>query len=301
MGRDDRATTRRDGRLAFDGMKKAMADRDAGSFICLPHAVIDSPGWRRASPLAKALLIDLVEAMYRSASGQLRGRPNGGLMVERDRLKARGWSSIDSISRHVKELLNCGLLVECRKGALGRPALYAVTWHGLGVDASYQLDIDRVKWNSLYRGAYLRPEQDSPEEQARKHRRAASVAKATAARKANAAARRSDATRPCDGQAADLKRPCGGQSAPEERPHDGLIAVHGVPGKAPSDGHSLEQCHLPAGQHAHEKQRAPNFEGLSGSLMDSAQRLAAMRRCGVDPLLANLASSSAPVSTQEAA
>ena len=69
MGRDDRATMRRDAALGAKAVGKERERRDGSGFIALPFIVTDSPGYRRASHTARSLLVDLARAFT--------GRNNG--------------------------------------------------------------------------------------------------------------------------------------------------------------------------------------------------------------------------------
>jgi len=126
--------------------KAGKDKRVAGTFIALPRVVTESPGYRQASHTARSLLIDI--AM------QYRGDNNGKLTACAKYLKPLGWKSNDTIVRARRELLECGLLFEARKGARpNRAAWYALTWHA--IDQQTGLDINP----KLYRtGDYMRPE-----------------------------------------------------------------------------------------------------------------------------------------------
>lgn len=115
---------------------------DGTRFVVLPHVVLDSPAYRRASHTARSLLVDVAL--------QLNGANNGRLVVCARYMEPRGWKSKDTIWRAVRELVDLGLLVETRKGR--RPnvaAWFAVTWTSLQVVDG--LDIDPKKFP---RGAY---------------------------------------------------------------------------------------------------------------------------------------------------
>jgi hypothetical protein len=125
------------------GKWKAQKDkRDGQQFVALPTVVLESPGYRAASHVARALLVDI--AM------QYTGRNNGRLVACAKYLQPLGWRSNDTIVRARRELLELGLLEETRKGARpNRAAWYALAW--MALDETEGLDINP----KLYRtGAY---------------------------------------------------------------------------------------------------------------------------------------------------
>lgn len=126
--------------------KRAKEKRDGRQFVALPMVVLESPGYRAASHTARSLLLDI--AM------QYTGNNNGRLTASAKYLQPKGWTSNDTIARARRELIDCGLLIETRKGARpNRAAWYALTWHDL--DQTSGLDIEA----RLYRrGEYMRPE-----------------------------------------------------------------------------------------------------------------------------------------------
>lgn len=131
---------------------KAQKDkRDGQQFVALPLVVLESPGYRAASHVARALLVDL--AM------QYSGANNGRLVACTKYLQPLGWRSNDTVVRGRRELLDLGLLVETRKGGFPNTAAwYALAW--LALDVTEGLDINP----KLYRtGAYrLGPAQNAP-------------------------------------------------------------------------------------------------------------------------------------------
>lgn len=126
--------------------KRAKNKRDGRQFVAVPMVVLESPGYRAASHTARSLLLDI--AM------QYTGSNNGRLTASAKYLQVKGWTSNDTIVRARRELLECGLLIETRKGARpNKAAWYALTWHDL--DQTSGLDLDP----KLYRrGEYMRPE-----------------------------------------------------------------------------------------------------------------------------------------------
>ena len=126
--------------------------RDGRQFLLLPHVVLESPGYRLATHPARSLLIDI--AM------QYTGHNNGKLVSCAKYLKGKGWNSNATIVRARRDLIDCGLLIETRKGARpNRAAWFALSW--LDLDQGQGLDIDPKFYR---RGAYLTP--DKPGHQA---------------------------------------------------------------------------------------------------------------------------------------
>ena len=106
---------------------------DGKTFVRLPTVVLESPGFRQAGITARALLIDL--AM------QYSGHNNGKLTACAKYLRPLGWKSNDTVVRARRELIECGLLLETRKGARpNKAAWFALTW--LDLDQGQGLDIE---------------------------------------------------------------------------------------------------------------------------------------------------------------
>jgi hypothetical protein len=253
MGREVKATERHSERVSArvktSAMESAMKDRDGTTFIAIPHVVFDSPGYRQASPGARALLFDLISCLFRSgktvngcAPVGDRGLPNGGLLIDRKRLRLRGWKSISTINDKVKELVACGLLCMTLQGGNHRPSLYAVTWLGLATAArKYTLDIDPDKWNSVHRGAYLRPA--PPQAPASKPDR---TLKARAARKLGAEVRRNATSRLSDSAQGHGFGLSDSQQPPTNRLSGSPVPPTSNTFGGLSDSPSIEGCHLPA-------------------------------------------------------
>ena len=117
--------------------------RDAGAFIQIPLAVLNSAAYLGLSASAKVLLLDVVS--------QYKGDNNGKLLTGwRIMNEERGWVSKDTLARAKIELLDSGLLVETRKGARpNRSSWCAATWWAL----DWTPDMD-IKEQSFPRGLY---------------------------------------------------------------------------------------------------------------------------------------------------
>ena len=90
--------------------------REGGSFVAMPHAVMDSPNYRRCSGTAIRLLFDLAR--------QYRGNNNGDLAPA----LVRDGPAHQAKAKALRELVHYGLLVQTKHGGLGMPSLYALTW-----------------------------------------------------------------------------------------------------------------------------------------------------------------------------
>ena len=132
--------------MARSKWKAGRDKRDGGQFIALPLVLLDSPGYRLASYPARAMLVDI--AM------QYTGANNGRLTACAKFLRPKGWNSNATIHRAVRDLIDCRLLIETRKGARpNRAAWFALSW--LALDQTSAIDIDP----GLYRtGGYMRPD-----------------------------------------------------------------------------------------------------------------------------------------------
>jgi hypothetical protein len=130
---------------------KRGAGRDSGGFVALPWSVLDSPAFLALSHPAKALLLEVAR--------QCHGDDNGRLLVSRPLLAARGWKSVDVITRAKQELLDAELIFETVKGQRpNKASWYAVTWHKLGKLQGYDHGVTAAFRQGAYRkNEALRP------------------------------------------------------------------------------------------------------------------------------------------------
>jgi hypothetical protein len=207
---------------------KGDGDRcDGKTFVRLPYVLLESPGYRRASSTARALLIDV--AM------QYKGHNNGKLVACAKYLKPKGWSSNGTVLRALHELQDCGLIFETRKGARpNKAAWFALTWRDLNQVVG--LDIDPKLFR---RGGYMTPEPVAP-----KARTESRTAKATAARKTAAFCKRATAQRkalkPSNGADGHLIAPSNGISTSILEPLHGAVGGALAACLTPSTGAYLE-------------------------------------------------------------
>ena len=99
---------------------KEKGRRESGSFIAIPHAVIEHENFHVLSHAAVRLLVDLF--------GQYRGLNNGDLSASWTLMKKRGWRSKSRLAAALAELEDRGFVVLTRQGGRNRCSLYAVTW-----------------------------------------------------------------------------------------------------------------------------------------------------------------------------
>lgn len=92
-----------------------------GAYGALPHAVLDSTAYTGASPVAKALLNELIR--------QHNGGNNGRLHLAHKWLAPRGWPSKSAVEKARAELIERGLIIQTRQGGLFiGPSCHALTW-----------------------------------------------------------------------------------------------------------------------------------------------------------------------------
>jgi hypothetical protein len=76
--------------------------KHTGGFVSLPYSVMESAGYRSASPVARAVLIEFIRIHN--------GKNNGFLALSSRRIADRINASKDTASRAIRELINRGLL-----------------------------------------------------------------------------------------------------------------------------------------------------------------------------------------------
>jgi hypothetical protein len=94
--------------------------KESGSFLGLPHAVLECRNFRLLSAHAVKLLVDL--------GASYRGNNNGDLCMTWKLMQPRGWKSRETLDRARRELLHFGFIELTRQGGLHSPSLYALTW-----------------------------------------------------------------------------------------------------------------------------------------------------------------------------
>lgn len=227
MGRDDRATTKRDAGLRVKAARKERDRRDGSGFIALPFVVVDSPGYRRATHTARSLLVDLARAYS--------GANNGSIWLSRSAREAIGWGSESTFRSALADLIACGLVVETRRGGRNLAAWYGLTWRELDVVTG--LDIDPKQWR---RGAYQSPEK------ALDASGKARTAKAAEARSVAAGLRACYKPAPSHGATPRPTAPSDGATDPAPCTVGRCSEAGFLEFAAPSHGAYLDGCHLPS-------------------------------------------------------
>ncbi len=122
---------------------KAKGRRDAGNFLRVPSAVLDSHNFRALTFKAKALILDI--------GARYNGHNNGDLAAPWSWMRERNWRSKDTLQRALVELRHFGMIEVTRQGGLHGPTLYAFTW--LPIDrGKVRLDVSILptasgRWN----------------------------------------------------------------------------------------------------------------------------------------------------------
>ena len=129
--------------MGRDKRSKGDSSRDAGGFVAMPWAVLDSHAYARLSHPARSLLMELARQYVRDN--------NGRLLASRAYLSKRGWKSADVIQRAKDELIRAGFIHETVKGQRpNKASWYAITWYSLDRLPGF----DPGAAESFERGAY---------------------------------------------------------------------------------------------------------------------------------------------------
>jgi len=130
--------------MGRDKRQSRSSGRDAGGFVAIPWAVLDSPAFIGLSHPGKAMLLELAR--------QLHGDDNGRLLLSRAHLATRGWKSADVIQRAKDELLAAELIFQTVQGHRpNKASWFAVTWHRLGKIDGFDPGTDRAFRQGAYR------------------------------------------------------------------------------------------------------------------------------------------------------
>ncbi len=103
--------------------RKAKGRSDSGSFMLMPHAILNSKPYTKLSAPAVKLMLDLY--------GQYRGHNNGDFAMAWSMMRKRGWRSKETLYRARDDLLKNGFIVLTRQGGKHQCSLYAVTWQAI--------------------------------------------------------------------------------------------------------------------------------------------------------------------------
>lgn len=99
---------------------KARGRADFGSYVALPHVILESQEWATLTAFEVKLLMDVY--------GQFNGKNNGALSAAWTLLRLRGWRSESTLSRALTGLLDKRFLIKTRQGGKHRCSFFAVTW-----------------------------------------------------------------------------------------------------------------------------------------------------------------------------
>ena len=110
----------------------AKGRRIQGSYVQIPHRVLDSENFIALSYKSKSLLLDLLS--------QYKGRNNGDLCAAMSIMKVRGWKSNETLATALEELQHFRLIVKTRQGGRHKASLYAITWMPID-DCRGKLDV----------------------------------------------------------------------------------------------------------------------------------------------------------------
>jgi len=102
---------------------KSKGRAESGSFIQLPHAILESSEYANLSAPAVKLLLDLF--------AQFRGKNNGDFTAAWSVMSRRGWRSRDTLRRALAVLIEKGWIIKTRQGGRRICCLYAVTWKAI--------------------------------------------------------------------------------------------------------------------------------------------------------------------------
>jgi hypothetical protein len=107
-----------------------------GSYVALPHAVLNSSNFLRMSAHGVKLVLDLYSQYY--------GHNNGDFSMSWTRMRRRGWRSRETLEAARDEALHYGWIVLTRQGGRNRCSLYAVTWQEID-ECKGKLDVRPTK------------------------------------------------------------------------------------------------------------------------------------------------------------
>ncbi len=198
--------------------KKTGAERDAGGFVALPWAVLDSAAYARLSHPARSLLMELARQYVRDN--------NGRLLASRAYLAPRGWKSADVIDRAKKELLAAGFIHETVKGQRpNKASWFGVTFYGLDRHPDYDAGAVEGFRRSAYRDAEPMPKPKPTRQEL--YRKWDQPEKNTS-------------LSPSGGTEKAAIAPSDGTDKPLPVPSHGAIRADFTPSPVPSGGHHLD-------------------------------------------------------------
>lgn len=116
---------------------------EKGSYVAIPHIVINSHGYAKLSAYAVKLLNDLLAQYF--------GSNNGDFQATFSLMRNRGWKSKGTLNRAIKELIESGFVEVSRHGGRNKCSLYAITFYAID-ECKGKLDISATnRPTSLWR------------------------------------------------------------------------------------------------------------------------------------------------------
>lgn len=110
--------------------KRHPKRRASGTFLALPHYLIDSPKYQSLGGNSAKLLIQIAR-MYN-------GKNNGDLSASFKDMQQKGWKGTNTLNNALKELLELGFLVKTRQGHFPKTcSLYGITWQSIDPSDKY--------------------------------------------------------------------------------------------------------------------------------------------------------------------
>jgi hypothetical protein len=109
---------------------------EGGSFVALPHSLLNAPKFCDLSGKAVKLLLDVY--------AQYKGHNNGDFSIAWKLMSVRGWKSKQTLYAARKELIGKGFLMLTRQGGRHQCSLYAVTWQSID-ECKGKLDVPATR------------------------------------------------------------------------------------------------------------------------------------------------------------
>ncbi len=116
--------------------EKTKGRKTSGSFLSLPHKLIESNEFYNLKPSTIKLIINL--------GAQFRGKNNGDLTTAWSVMEKCGWRSKDTLFRAIKEAEETGFILRTRQGGLNKCNLFAITWHSID-ECGGKLDVNSTR------------------------------------------------------------------------------------------------------------------------------------------------------------
>lgn len=103
-----------------------------GSFVIVPHALLECANYSSLTPRAVKLFYDLY--------AQYKGSNNGDFSMPWSMMQTKGWNSKDQLNKARLELIEKGFIMQTRQGGKNRCSLYGVTFQTID-ECGGKLDI----------------------------------------------------------------------------------------------------------------------------------------------------------------